>query len=58
MGGDTATGGYDPQESVYIAGNDGEIELYVGEPTVVKSGLTEYHSYLVTGRDSIGDIEC
>ena len=44
--------------SIYQPGNDGEIELHVGEPTVVKSGLTEHHSYPIVGRDSIGDIEC
>ena len=51
-------GAQDPDESVYIPGNDGEIELHVGEPQVVKSGLTEYHSYPIVGRDSLGDIEC
>ena len=43
--------------SVYVAANDGEIELSVGEPIVVKSGLSEHHSYPVTGRDSLGEIE-
>ena len=53
------TGGQpDANESVYIPGNDGEIELHVGEPAIVKSGLTEHHSYPVIGRDSLGDIEC
>ena len=33
------------EESIYIAGNEGEIELQVGEPIVVKSGLIEHHEY-------------
>jgi len=32
--------------------------LYVGEPVIQKSGLTEFHSYPVVGRDSLGEIEC
>ena len=51
-------GGQDPNESVYMPGNDGEIEMSVGEPIVVKSGLTEHHAYPIFGRDSQGDIEC
>ena len=43
---------------MYTPSNDGEIELYVGEPVAVKSGLTEHHSYPVMGRDSLGEIEC
>mmetsp|Transcript_21373 Transcript_21373/g.28646 ORF Transcript_21373/g.28646 Transcript_21373/m.28646 type:complete len:105 (-) Transcript_21373:1226-1540(-) len=54
----TQGGGQDPNESVYIPGNDGEIELHVGEPILVKKGLTEHHEYPLAGRDSIGDIEC
>ena len=53
----TMGGGPDPNESVYIPGNDGEIEMSVGEPIVVKSGLTEHHEYPIFGRDSQGDIE-
>ena len=45
-------------ESVYIPGNDGEIDLQVGEPVLVKKGVTEHHEYPVLGRDSLGDIEC
>ena len=37
--------------------NDGEIELAVGEPVIVKRGLAEHHSYPVIGRDSLGNIE-
>ena len=58
MGSAVGGGAQNPDESVYIPGNDGEIELHVGEPQVVKSGLTEYHSYPIVGRDSLGDIEC
>lgn len=50
--------GQDPNESIYQPGNDGEIELHVGEPVLVKSGLTEHHTYPVIGRDSLGDVEC
>ena len=58
MGGPTAAApGQDPNESVYVAANDGEIELAVGEPVLVKSGLTEHHAYPVTGRDSLGEID-
>ena len=32
--------------------------MHVGEPQVVKSGLSEYHTYPILGRDSVGDIEC
>ena len=46
------------QESFYIPGNDGQIELQVGEPIVVKSGLKEHHEYQIIGRDSHGDIDC
>ena len=45
-------GGQDPNMSVYMPGNDGEIEMSVGEPIVVKSGLTEHHAYPIFGRDS------
>lgn len=31
--------------------------MHVGEPVVVKSGLTEHHTYPIMGRDSIGEIE-
>lgn len=41
-----------------MAGNDGEIELHVGEPILQKSTMTEFHLYPVMGRDSHGDIEC
>jgi sorting nexin-1/2 len=34
------------------------MELAVGEPVLQKSGLNEYHTYRVFGRDSLGDIEC
>ena len=61
MGGQTAGQGAAAgklDESVYIPGNDGEIELHVGEPVLVKKGLTEHHEYPVMGRDSLGEIEC
>lgn len=62
MGGPTAggaaTAGQQLDESVYIPGNDGEIELHVGEPVLVKKGLGEHHEYPVMGRDSLGEIEC
>lgn len=60
MGGQTAgaTAGQQLDESVYIPGNDGEIELHVGEPILVKKGLTEHHEYPVMGRDSLGEVEC
>ena len=60
MGGPAAAspGGGDLDQSVYVAANDGEIELAVGEPVLVKSGLTEHHTYPVTGRDSLGEIDC
>ena len=45
-------------ETQYIPGNEGEIELHVGEPILQKSGLGEYHIYPVLGRDGHGDIEC
>ena len=32
--------------------------MHVGEPQVVKSGLSEYHTYPILGRDSVGEIEC
>ena len=32
--------------------------MHVSEPQVVKSGLSEYHTYPILGRDSVGDIEC
>ena len=32
--------------------------MHVGDPQVVKSGLSEYHTYPILGRDSQGDIEC
>ena len=56
--GAAAMGGPDPNESIYMAANDGEIELSVGEPVLVKSGISEHHSYPVTGRDSHGEIDC
>ena len=50
--------GQDPNMSIYQPGNDGEIELHVGDAVIVKGTLGDHHSYPVLGRDSIGEIEC
>ena len=34
------------------------MELTVSEAQLVKSGINNYHTYPVTGRDSLGPIEC
>ena len=34
------------------------MELTVLEAQLVKSGINNYHSYPVNGRDSLGQIEC
>lgn len=34
------------------------MELAVGEPTLVSKTVGDYHVYPVSGRDSIGEIEC
>lgn len=34
------------------------MELNIGQPQLVKQNLGDYHEYPVTGRDSLGAIEC
>ena len=54
-----AAAGGDPNTSVYVPSNDGEMELSAGEATLVKGAMgNDYHSYPVLGRDSLGPIEC
>lgn len=53
-----AGGGGDPNASVYVPSNDGEMELTVGEPALIKGSMGDYHTYPITGRDSLGTIEC
>lgn len=52
------TGSIDPNSSIYIPSNDGEMELSVGEPQLIKQTMGDYHVYPVHGRDSLGEIEC
>lgn len=44
--------------ALFVAQNDGIIEMNVGEPLLVKSGLGQYHAYPISGKDSNGPIEC
>lgn len=44
--------------SQYLPGNDGEIELHVGDAVEVKGTIASHHAYPIVGRDSIGEIEC
>ena len=55
---DAAAIEHEAAETNYVSANDGEVELHVGEPLIVKTGLMEHHAYPVLGRDSLGDIEC
>lgn len=43
---------------LYVAQNDGYMELAVGAPVLVKAALGDYHEYPITGLDSNGRIEC
>ena len=47
-----------PTSSVFFAANDGNIEMIVGEPLLVKTGLSQCHSYPIKGKDSNGEVEC
>ena len=38
--------------------NDGNMQLEVAAPVLVKDSLSSYHTYPITGRDSNGPIEC
>lgn len=42
----------------YVPGNDGIIELEVGNPVMNKSTFGGHHAYPILGKDSNGDIEC
>lgn len=44
--------------SAYLPANDGYMELSVSEPLEKKATLGDYHEYPITGRDSLGAIEC
>ena len=46
------------EESSYVAANDGKIELTVGAAILNKGTLSSHHAYPVTGKDSLGTIEC
>lgn len=43
---------------MYMPLNDGYMELNIGEPSLVKNTLGDYHEYPLNGRDSLGAIEC
>lgn len=43
---------------MYQPQNDGYMEINIGQPVLVKQNLGDYHEYPVTGRDSLGAIEC
>lgn len=42
---------------MYMPQNEGHMELEVGEPTLIKGTLGDYHEYPINGRDSLGAIE-
>jgi hypothetical protein len=50
----------DPKDimKMYMPMNDGYMELQISDPTLVKNTLGDYHEYPITGRDSLGAIEC
>ena len=43
---------------LYVAQNDGYMELAVGAPVLIKAALGDYHEYPIAGLDSNGRIEC
>ena len=45
-------------QSVYVPANDGEMELRVNQAQLVKSSTSDYHTYPIEGRDSLGEIQC
>lgn len=42
--------------AVYVPANDGEMELRVNQAQLVKSSTSDYHTYPIEGRDSLGEI--
>lgn len=43
---------------MFMPVNEGYMELNIGEPTLIKNNFGDYHEYPISGRDSLGAIEC
>jgi hypothetical protein len=41
-----------------VAANDGSIDLQLGNPVMNKSTFSSHHAYPITGKDSLGNVDC